>query len=100
MGKIKKYNKFVDENVGYGIVGQVGVGYGETGLQNKTVNSHDTNMIFCDIDNRFWNITDYNDSYEKYLGTPEGVGKPLDGFSEDNIIAILQVLRPELFKNN
>ena len=101
MGKIKKYNKFVDENVGYGIVGQVGVGYGETGLQNKTVNSHDTTEIFCDIDSNyyptFWNITDYNDYYIKYLGTPEGVGKPLDGFSHDNIIAILQVLSPELF---
>ena len=95
--KIKSYSKFIDENVGYGIVGQVGVGYGETGLQNKTVNSHDTTEIFCDIDNKFYNIDDYNNIYQEYLKTPEGSKNPLDGFSQDNIVAILQVLRPELF---
>ena len=95
--KIKSYSKFIDENVGYGIVGQVGVGYGETGLQNKTVNSHDTNEIFCDIDNKFYNITDYNNIYGEYLKTPEGSKKPLDGFSQDNIVTILQVINPDLF---
>ena len=101
--KIKKFNDFISEEVsGTELVGHsMGVAYGETGLQNKTVNSHDTTEIFCDIDSNyyptFWNITDYNDYYIKYLGTPEGVGKPLDGFSHDNIIAILQVLSPELF---
>ena len=98
MGKIKKYNKFVDENVGYGIVGQVGIGYGETGVQNKTVNSHDTNEIFCEFDDKFYNIDDYNNIYQEYLKTPEGGKNPLEGFSHDNIISILQVLRPELFK--
>lgn len=97
MGKIKKYNKFVDENVGYGIVGQVGVGYGETGLQNKTVNSHDTNEIFCEFDKKFYNIDDYDKIYTKYLGTPEGITKPLIGFTLDNIVAILQVINPDLF---
>ena len=97
MGKIKKYNKFVDENVGYGIVGQVGVGYGETGLQNKTVNSHDTNEIFCEFDSKFYNIDDYNNIYQEYLKTPEGITKPLIGFTLDNIVAILQVINPDLF---
>ena len=97
MGKIKKYNKFVDENVGYVIVGQVGVGYGETGLQNKTVNSHDTNEIFCEFDSKFYNIDDYNNIYQEYLKTPEGSKNPLEGFSQDNIIAILQVINPDLF---
>ena len=94
MEKIKKYNKFIEENVGYGIVGQVGVGYGETGLQNKTVNSHDTNEIFCEFDNKFYNIDDYNNIYQEYLKKGE---KPLDGFSLDNIITILQVINPDLF---
>lgn len=94
MGKIKRYNKFVDENVGYGIVGQVGVGYGETGLQNKTINSHDTNEIFCEFDSKFYNIDDYNNIYQEYLKKGE---KPLDGFSLDNIITILQVINPDLF---
>ena len=95
--KIKSYSKFIDENVGYGIVGSVGPGYGETGLQNKTVNSHDTNEILCDIDNKFYNIDDYNNIYQEYLKTPEGSKKPLEGFSQDNIVAILQVINPELF---
>lgn len=94
MEKIKKYNKFIEENVGYGIVGQVGVGYGETGLQNKTVNSHDTNEIFCEFDSKFYNIDDYNNIYQEYLKKGE---KPLDGFSLDNIITILQVINPDLF---
>jgi hypothetical protein len=98
MGKIKSYSKFIDENVGYGIVGQVGVGYGETGLQNKTVNSHDTNEIFCDIDDKFYNIDDYNNIYQEYLKTPVGSKNPLDGFTLDNIVAILQVINPESFK--
>ena len=97
---IKKFKDFINEEIK--LVGPIGPGYGETGLQNKTVTSHDTNMIFCDIDNplvpsKFWNITDYNDAYVKYLGTPGYAGKPLDGFSHDNIVVILQVLRPELF---
>ena len=95
--KIKSYSKFIDENVGYGIVGQVGVGYGETGLQNKTVNSHDTNEIFCEFDDKFYNIDDYKNIYQEYLKTPEGGKKPLDGFSLDNIITILQVINPDLF---
>jgi hypothetical protein len=94
MGKIKKYNQFIDENVGYGIVGSVGPGYGETGLQNKTVNSHDTNEIFCEFDDKFYNIDDYNNIYQEYLKKGE---KPLDGFSLDNIITILQVINPDLF---
>lgn len=94
MGKIKKYSKFIEENVGYGIVGPVGPGYGETGLQNKTVNSHDTNEIFCEFDNKFYNIDDYNNIYQEYL---KKGGKPLDGFSLENIITILQVINPDLF---
>lgn len=94
--KIKSYNQFT-ENVGYGIVGSVGPGYGETGLQNKTVNSHDTNEIFCDIDNKFYNIDDYNNIYGQYLKTPEGSKNPLQGFSIDNIVTILQVINPDLF---
>ena len=95
--KIKSYSKFIDENVGYGIVGSVGPGYGETGLQNKTVNSHDTNEIFCEFDSKFYNITDYNNIYGEYLKTPEGSKNPLDGFTLDNIITILQVINPDLF---
>ena len=98
---IKRFIDFIKEEVsGTELIGPMGPGYGETGLQNKTVTSYDTNEIFCEFDNRFYNIDDYNNIYGEYLKTPEGVENPLDGFSLDNIVAILQVINPDLFSNN
>ena len=77
----------LDESIsGTELVGPVGPAYGETGLQNKTVTAHDTNEIFCDLDNKFYNIDDYNNIYQDYLKVG---GKPLDGFNLDNIITII-----------
>ena len=97
---IKRFSDFIKEEVsGTELIGPMGPAYGETGLQNKTVTSHDTNEIFCEFDNRFYNIDDYNNIYGEYLKTPEGIENPLDGFSLDNIVAILQVINPDLFSN-
>ena len=82
--KIKKFKDFINEEV---LIGPMGPGYGETGLQNKTVTSHDTNVIFCDLDSKFYTIDDYNNIYGSYL---KNGGKPLDGFSLENIIEILE----------
>ena len=82
--KIKKFKDFINEEV---LIGPMGPGYGETGLQNKTVTSHDTNVIFCDLDSKFYTIDDYNNIYGSYL---KNGGKPLDGFSLENIIEILK----------
>ena len=85
---IKTFNQFIKEEVsGTELVGPVGPAYGETRLQNKTVTSHDTNVIYCDLDSRFYTIDDYNNIYQEYL---KRGGKPLDGFSLDNIIEILE----------
>lgn len=85
---IKTFNQFIKEEVsGTELVGPVGPAYGETRLQNKTVTSHDTNVIYCDIDSKFYTIDDYNNIYQDYL---KRGGKPLDGFSLDNIIEILE----------
>lgn len=95
---IKRFIDFIKEEVGgTELIGPMGPGYGETGLQNKTVTSHDTNEIFCEFDNKFYNIDDYNNIYAEYLKTPKGVENPLDGFSLDNIVAILHVINPDLF---
>ncbi len=84
---IKRFNDFIKEEVsGTELIGPMGPGYGETGLQNKTVTSHDTNVIFCDLDSKFYTIDDYNNIYQKYL---KKGGKPLDGFSLENIIKII-----------
>jgi hypothetical protein len=88
--KIKKFNDFIKEEVsGTELVGQIGPGYGDTRLQNKTINSHDTNVIFCDIDSKFYTIDDYNNIYGEHL---KNGGKPLDGFSLENIIEIVSKL--------
>lgn len=85
--KIKKFKDFINEEVsGTELIGPMGPGYGETGLQNKTVTSHDTNVIFCDLDSKFYTIDDYNNIYSAYL---KNGGKPLDGFSLENIIEII-----------
>jgi len=84
---IKKFEDFIKEEVsGTELVGPIGPGYGETGLQNKTMNTHDTKVIFCDIDSKFYTIDDYNNIYSEYL---KNGGKPLDGFSLENIIEII-----------
>lgn len=98
---IKRFIDFIKEEIGgTELIGPMGTGYGETRLQNKTVTSHDTNEIFCEFDNRFYNIDDYNNIYADYLKTPEGGKKPLDGFSLDNIITILKAMNPDLFLNS
>jgi hypothetical protein len=85
---IKRFSDFIKEEVnGTELIGPMGPGYGETGLQNKTVTSHDTNVIFCDLDSKFYTIDDYNNIYSAYL---KNGGKPLDGFSLENIIEILK----------
>ena len=85
---IKTFSQFINEEVsGTELVGPVGPAYGETRLQNKTVTSHDTNVIYCDLDSKFYTIDDYNNIYQEYL---KRGGKPLDGFSLDNIIEILE----------
>jgi hypothetical protein len=45
--KIKKFNDFVNEEVsGTELVGHsMGVAYGETGLQNKTISQTDTSLV-------------------------------------------------------
>ena len=86
---IKRYKDFIKEEVsGTELIGPIGPSYGETGLQNKTINSHDTNIIFCDLDSKFYNIDDYNELYNNYL---KGGGKPIPNpeFSLENIEKIL-----------
>jgi hypothetical protein len=85
---IKKFKDFINEEIsGTELVGPIGPGYGETGLQNKTVTSHDTTVIFCDLDSKFYTIDEYNNIYGEYL---KKGGKPLSGFSLENIIEIIK----------
>ena len=79
---IKKYLQFINEVSGTELVGPVGPAYGETRLQNKTVTFHDTNVILCEIDNKFYTIDEYNNLYSEYL---KKGGSPLNGFNRENL---------------
>jgi len=92
--KIKKFIHFINEVSGTELVGPVGPGYGETGLQNKTVNNHDTSVIYSDLDDRIYTEDEYNDMYINYL---KSGGKPLQGFSKENIDTILTHLQSDSF---
>lgn len=93
---MKYINNYLDfrriyEISGTELVGPVGPAYGETRLQNKTINSHDTSVIYSDIDGNFYTIDEYNDLYNQYLKNGES---PLQGgFNKENIDIILSYLQ-------
>lgn len=79
---IKRYLQFIKEVNGTELVGPIGPAYGETRLQNKTITFHDTNIIFSEIDNKFYTIDEYNNLYSEYL---KNGGTPLNGFNKENL---------------
>jgi len=85
---IKKFKDFITEEIsGTELIGPMGPGYGETGLQNKTIDGHDTALIYSEIDGNLYTIDLYNDLYNNYL---KSGGSPLQGgFCQENIDIIL-----------
>ena len=92
MTKLKKYKIFIKESIsGTELVGPVGPGYGETGLQNKTVNASDTTVILSQIDGHLYTEDEYNDIYGEYL---KKGGKPLpSGFNVEDIDIVVSSLK-------
>lgn len=85
--KIKSFKSFINEEIsGTELVGPVGPAYGETRLQNKTISSRHTDVIYSDLDGVIYTIDMYQDLYQDYL---KNGGKPLDGFSKENLDIIL-----------
>lgn len=84
--RIKKFSEFILEVSGTELVGPVGPAYGETRLQSKTVSDRHTTVIYSDLDDKIYTIDMYQDIYQDYL---KNGGKPLDGFSKENIDTIL-----------
>lgn len=87
---IKSFRKYLEAVSGTELVGPVGPAYGETRLQNKTIYSHHTNVIYSDLDDKFYTIDEYNDIYGEYL---KSGGSPLSGFNKENIDKILTYLQ-------
>lgn len=89
MTSIKNFNQFINEVSGTELVGPIGPAYGETRLQNKTVDFHDTNVILSEVDNKLYTIDEYNELYNDYL---KNGGKPLYGFNRENLDKVIDYL--------
>lgn len=88
---IKKFHQFIKEEIsGTELVGPIGPAYGETRLQNKTIDADDTSVIYSDLDGGIYTYDEYNELYNNYLKMG---GKPLHGFNKQNIDIILQFLQ-------
>ncbi len=83
---IKSFKSFNEEVSGTELVGPVGPAYGETRTQNKTISDRHTNIIYSDLDDKFYTVDMYQDLYQNYL---KSGGSPLEGFSKENIDTIL-----------
>lgn len=83
---IKSFKDFILEVSGTELVGPVGPAYGETRTQNKTISDRHTNVIYSNLDGKFYTIDMYQDLYQNYL---KDGGSPLEGFTEENIDIIL-----------
>ena len=89
---IKKYIEFIEEAISgteipSGPGGSFGPAYGETRLQNKTIDFYDTKVILSGIDNKFYTVDEYNELYNNYL---KSGGTPFDSeFNKENLDKIL-----------
>lgn len=87
---IKSFKQFNEELSGTELIGPIGPAYGETGLQNKTVTFHDTNIILSELDNKFYTIDEYNSLYSDYLKVG-GIPLP-DGFNRENLDKVISFM--------
>jgi hypothetical protein len=89
--RIKSFYKFISEVNGTELVGmEMGTGFGTTSLDNNTIDSGDTTVIFSDLDSKFYTIDDYNQLYQDYLKVG---GSPLQEFNKENLEKIIVFLQ-------
>ena len=92
--KIKTFDNFVNEVSGTELVGpEMGMGFGTTPLNNNTISSSDSLVIFSDIDNKIYTLDDYNQLYQDYLKVG---GSPLNGFTKENLEKVIVSLQEQL----
>ena len=82
---IKKFKDFITEE--FSLVGSMGPAYGRQSIPN-TINKSDTNVIFCEIDDKFYTEDDFNNLYNEYLIQSKDKSIP-KYFSKENIESIL-----------
>lgn len=100
--KIKKFINFISEEIsGTELVGPVGPAYGETRLQNKTVNKSHTSVIKSAVSNPdsknsltddLFFEDDYNSIFNEYLKSG-GSQNELTGNKEEDISTMINFLQ-------
>jgi hypothetical protein len=63
---IKRFISFINEEISGTELGPMGPAH-ETGLQNKTINNSDTNVIYSELGNRIYTEDEYVQLYGDYL---------------------------------
>ena len=92
--KIKRFNEGIDDNRGSsagGIewIGKVGPNFGDWPKYDKI--SKFNNIIFSDIDNKFYTNDDYIDMYNNYLKS--GGKEDLKDFNKQNLEKLISLLK-------
>jgi hypothetical protein len=91
--RIKKFNQFLESISGTELVGHMGPNYGEW-VSPNTISSSDTNLIYSELDDKFYNEDEYNELYNNYL---KKSGVPLQGgFCKKNIDEIITFLNTNI----
>jgi hypothetical protein len=90
---IIKFKQFIKEELsGTELIGPVGPAFGETSVQNKTIDSDDTNIIYCELDGNLYTLDQYLNLYSQYLKSG-GSKKPLSGFNSENLNYLVNYLK-------
>jgi hypothetical protein len=67
-------------------VGPMGPNYGSIKLRNSTISQDDTDVIYSEITSNLYTYNDYQQLYQDYL---KNGGKPLHGFTQENLETVL-----------
>lgn len=82
---VKRFKEFLESISGTEMMGDMGPGYGSEQMP-VTLNKSNTEVVYSDVDSKFYSKDDYDEVYNEYL---KKGGKPLFGFNIDNLSIIL-----------
>ena len=86
--RILKFKSFNEAISGTEMIGSMGPNYGQN-IGPTTITSGDTQTIYSEIKDKIFSKDEYDELYHQYLAKG---GKPLHGFSKENLELVLQEL--------
>ncbi len=90
---IRTFRRYCESISGTELMGPVGPNYGDM-IIPTTLNNSDTDVIFSDIDSKFYTTDEYDNLYGEYL---KNGGNPINdpSFNRENLEEVLAFLRDE-----